>query len=212
MQSRLAAIVLRNANFANYIAKSRALRQGVASAAATVRTADPAIHFGEDAEAAAKAVTTRKSAPKTASSYENDPIVTPEPPHSSLKLESNPVTPPPNPSAQQKRSFSSEGGEKRKQREEDVEYFKHHKASPLSNLEFADTRKPIRRATDSTVDTKAVGYYGGGDEGVVVWRPEQLDTAEEALERAMSIWRENKMKGDPDSPHGRVLRELRGEL
>ncbi|CAK9145191.1 unnamed protein product [Ilex paraguariensis] len=53
-----------------------------------------------------------------------------------------------------------------------------------------------------------IGEAGGG---VIRWRPEQLDTAEEALRRAVEIWRQNVMRGDPDSPHGRVLRLLRGE-
>ncbi|KAJ8749439.1 hypothetical protein K2173_025483 [Erythroxylum novogranatense] len=95
----------------------------------------------------------------------------------------------------------------REQVEDNNEYYKHHKASPLSEIKVADTRKPITRATDGTAD--AVEYGLGKD--VVGWRPEQLDTAEEALERARRIWRENAMRGDPDSPHGRVLRVLRGE-
>ncbi|CAK9185808.1 unnamed protein product [Ilex paraguariensis] len=96
----------------------------------------------------------------------------------------------------------------RKQEEDDKEYFKHHKASPLSAVEVVDTRKPITRATDGTVESYGIGEAGGG---VIRWRPEQLDTAEEALRRAVEIWRQNVMRGDPDSPHGRVLRLLRGE-
>ena len=92
------------------------------------------------------------------------------------------------------------------QEEETRQYYRSHKASPLAEIEVADTRKPITRATD--------GYYGGGGGGgadVVLWRPEQLDTAEQALRRATEIWRRNAERGDPDSPHGRVLRALRGE-
>lgn len=88
--------------------------------------------------------------------------------------------------------------------EDEREYFKHHKASPLSELEFADSRKPITRATDGTADS-------GAGRDVIGWLPEQLDTAEEALRRATEIWRQNAMRGDPDAPHSRVLRELRGE-
>ncbi|KAJ4839176.1 hypothetical protein Tsubulata_032050 [Turnera subulata] len=86
--------------------------------------------------------------------------------------------------------------------ESDKDYFKHHKASPLSEIKIADTRKPISRATDQQVK---------GNETVIGWRPEQLDTAEESLQRATRIYKENAMRGDPDSPHGRVLRTLRGE-
>ena len=88
--------------------------------------------------------------------------------------------------------------------EDDRDSFKHHKASPLSKLDFVDSRKPITRATDGTADS-------GMGRDVIGWRPEQLDTAEEALRRATEIWRQNAMRGDPDSPHGRVLRALRGE-
>ncbi|CAL0311121.1 unnamed protein product [Lupinus luteus] len=84
--------------------------------------------------------------------------------------------------------------------EENKEYYKHHKASPLSEIEIADTRKPITRATDEAPSADVIG-----------WLPEQLDTAEEALRRGTEIWRENAMRGDPDAPHSRVLRTLRGE-
>ncbi|OIW13384.1 hypothetical protein TanjilG_16493 [Lupinus angustifolius] len=84
--------------------------------------------------------------------------------------------------------------------EDNREYYQHHKASPLSELEFADTRKPISRATDEPPSDDVIG-----------WLPEQLDTAEETLRRATEIWRENAMRGDPDAPHSRVLRNLRGE-
>ncbi|XP_057964314.1 uncharacterized protein LOC131155296 [Malania oleifera] len=131
------------------------------------------------------------------------------------------------PTALQKRSSSSieevncvgldgtpVGGERREvedgraDEEQMVEYYRQHKASPLSEIEVVDTRKPITQATDGT----AGDYEGRGEERVVGWRPEQLDTAEEALRRAMEIWRENAMRGDPDSPHGRVLRGLHGEV
>ena len=72
---------------------------------------------------------------------------------------------------------------------------------------MVDTRKPITRASDGTADSNNE-YFG--DE-VILWREEQLDTAEEALRRAMEIWKQSAVRGDPDSPHGRVLRALRGE-
>lgn len=86
-----------------------------------------------------------------------------------------------------------------------IEYFKHHKASPLSEIEVADTRKPITRATDGT----AGGYFGG--DSVITWRPEQFDTAEESLLRATKMWKESAARGVPEWPHSRRLRELRGE-
>ncbi|KAE9598234.1 hypothetical protein Lal_00003873 [Lupinus albus] len=84
--------------------------------------------------------------------------------------------------------------------EDNKDYYEHHKASPLSELEIADTRKPISRATDKTPSEDVIG-----------WLPEQLDTAEESLKRATEIWRQNAMRGDPDAPHSRVLRTLRDE-
>lgn len=90
----------------------------------------------------------------------------------------------------------------------DMEYYRRHKASPLSHVKFVDTRKPITRATSGTADS---GYYGGVPD-TVGWRPEQLDTAEEALLRAARIWKDSAMTGDPDSPQSRVLRALRGEV
>jgi len=38
-----------------------------------------------------------------------------------------------------------------------------------------------------------------------------METAEETLMRAAEMWRERAMRGDPDAPHSRVLRALRGE-
>lgn len=90
--------------------------------------------------------------------------------------------------------------------DDDREYFKHRKASPLSEIEFADTRKQITRATNGgTQSSFSIGYER--DE-VVMWSPEQLDTADDSLYRAVQIFRQNAAEGDPDSPHGRVLRAL----
>ncbi|CAN1196478.1 hypothetical protein LINPERHAP2_LOCUS43593, partial [Linum perenne] len=85
--------------------------------------------------------------------------------------------------------------------EDDKEYFEHHKASPLSEIEFADSRKPVTRATD--------GPVAAGNSDVVGWSPEQVVAAEETMERASRMFRERAARGDPDSPHGRALRSLR---
>ncbi|KAE8671278.1 GATA transcription factor 16-like isoform X1 [Hibiscus syriacus] len=162
--------------------------------------------------------------------YETDPLKQPKLPHeSSPRLKSSPVNHPVEPNVQQRRTNVSaaaieevscvgidgtplpeskerEQGEKREQTKDDKEYFKDHKASPLSEIEVADTRKPITRATDGTAtETK----QSGGD--VIGWKPEQLLTAEETLLRASEIWKENAMRGIPELPHSRRLRELRGE-
>lgn len=141
---------------------------------------------------------------------------------SSPKIESKGVNDRIEPNVQQKRRNSKasipavscaglDGGpwpddatDRRRQEDDNKEYFKHHKASPLSGLKMADTRKPITRATDGSSGGAAAG-------GVVVWLPEQLESAEDTLLRAMEIWKENAARGDPDSPHGKILRNLRGE-
>ncbi|XP_050203544.1 uncharacterized protein LOC126653651 [Mercurialis annua] len=159
---------------------------------------------------------------RVSSTKGSEPLTPPKPPYSSsYRLESTGVNNLFEPQIQQKRENSTSSlileetscagldgtpwPKENEQEDDEKEYYKHHKASPLSEIEIADTRKPITRATDG----------GAGDSGmgreVVGWLPEQLDTAEEALLRASRIWRENAMRGDPDSPHGRVLRTLRGE-
>lgn len=90
------------------------------------------------------------------------------------------------------------------QNQDNKEYYRHHKASPISEFEFADTRKPAERVMHGTVDAKQDG-------DVIGWLPEQLETAEETLLRAAEMWRQRAMRGDPDAPHSRVLRTLRGE-
>lgn len=91
-----------------------------------------------------------------------------------------------------------------KGKEDDKDYYKHHKASPLSEIEFVDSRKPISRASDKTADS-------GRGIDVIGWLPEQMESAEETLLRAAEMWRQRAMRGDPDAPHSRVLRALRGE-
>ena len=51
------------------------------------------------------------------------------------------------------REEATPGGEEfaaRKVREEGREYYRTHKPSPLAEVELADTRKPITRATDGS--------------------------------------------------------------
>ncbi|KAM5576070.1 hypothetical protein ABKV19_014808 [Rosa sericea] len=162
-----------------------------------------------------------------------EPLSPPKPPYAgSPRLESTGVNQQPlDPTFQQKRSLATVGGansledlscagldgspwpkdtekqqtDREEQQEDEQEYYKHHQASPLSEIKVADTRKPITRATDRTADARE--EYGAGRE-VIGWRPEQLDTAEEALLRAARIWKENAMRGDPDAPQSRVLRLL----
>ncbi|KAL3531513.1 hypothetical protein ACH5RR_010835 [Cinchona calisaya] len=202
------------------------------------RTADPAVHAVDPEEkndASEAASSTNQSEFKLKINKDEDPYVPPKSPYSSSpKIQS--TQQPQEPIKQQKRHSSStspcvteptkeevncagldgspwpeDNQDRRSQRDEqeadDKGYFRHHKASPLSELEMADTRKPITRATDGT----AGSYLGDYGSGVILWRPEQLDTAEDSLRRAMQIWKTNAMRGDPDSPHGRILRTLRGE-
>lgn len=163
-----------------------------------------------------------------------DALASPKPPHAtSPRLESTVLNQPLDATGQQKRSHGTtpsttssredvicvgldggpwpegreqEVGDKASQPADDKDHFKHHKASPLSEIEVADTRKPITRATDGTAD-----HSKGKD--VIGWGPEQLDTADEALSRATMIFTLNAMRAfpDPDAPHSRVLRSLRGE-
>ncbi|GKU86927.1 hypothetical protein SLEP1_g1391 [Rubroshorea leprosula] len=205
------------------------------------KTADPAIHYGELEAGPevhlCEPQGTEKSGAVKADHWERgtgtDPLVQPKAPlTSSPRLESTEVNHPSGHNLQQKRTAGSsvapleevscvgldgspwpkdkkeEQKSEREQTLDDREYYKHHKASPLSEIEVADTRKAITQATDGTAADPSV--YGGGRD-VMEWRPEQLDTAEEALKRAALIWKQNAMRGDPDSPHGSVLRELRGE-
>ncbi|XP_052191476.1 uncharacterized protein LOC127800730 [Diospyros lotus] len=232
MESRLAAITARMAlRFFTGVPRHQSLRRGLATVFPTRRTADP--HSGEpegiDAEEAKAEAAEKQTEQKP--SRENQPFVSPKPPYaSSPQLESTAVNQPLDPNTQQKRRQNTktaaeevscagldgtpwpddgETGLSREQEEDNKEYFSHHKASPLSEIEVADTRKPITKATDGTADSN-MGYFGGGGD-VVLWREEQLDSAEDSLRRAVEIWRQAAMRGDPDSPHGRVLRELRGE-
>ncbi|KAL6505055.1 hypothetical protein OROGR_024872 [Orobanche gracilis] len=216
------------------------LAQRLGCATTSGRPADPAVHAVDPDEVYPTEAIQDEKLRHLPPEHEprkddSDPYVPPETPISSApKIKSTGVVPLTDPVAQQKRRISAstvriedvscgaidvspwpEDGretDSRKQREEqhedDVEYFKHHKASPLSEIEIADTRKPITRATDGTAQNDSVGNEGTG---VLLWRPEQLDSAEDSLYRATEIFKWNAMRGDPDSPHGRVLRKLRRE-
>ena len=66
--------------------------------------------------------------------------------------------------------------EKKKADDENRAYFKDHKASPLSEIEIADTRLPISRVTD---EEKRDDIWGGEDRGYLI-----ENTVDEALQRA----------------------------
>ena len=89
-----------------------------------------------------------------------------------------------------RRVMSSEA---RKVREEDREYYRTHKPSPLAEVEFADTRKPITRATDRYADV-----------------PPRLveDTVDDSLARAEAMFREAASRGNPEWPHSRAFAEM----
>lgn len=213
-------------------------QQTLRFATSTGRTADPAVHSVEPEEVGAtEAIRDEKlrHLPDNKPSIENDTYIPPKSPiESSPKLEHQAVGPRKEPITQQKRRSSNSAAtlplddvscagvdgspwpaenrkdDGRQQMDDDVdddrEYFKHSKASPLSEIEFADTRKPITRETDGgTQSGFSIGYER--DE-VVMWIPEQLDTAEDSLCRAAQIFRQNAAEGDPYSPHGRVLRAI----
>lgn len=189
---------------------------------------------GDDLEESVKVAENEKKQPDIKSGIDKDPFGLPKSPiGSSQKIESTGVHQPIDPLTQQKRQKSSnatnetsikdvncagldgtpwpdESKSKGEKFEDDREYFSHHRPSPLAEIEMADTRKPITQATDAPADD-GIALYPAPWGGVMVWRPEQLDTAEEALLRAVEIWKENAMRGDPNSPQGRILRKLRGE-
>ncbi|KAK4357206.1 hypothetical protein RND71_022816 [Anisodus tanguticus] len=202
------------------------------------RTADPAVHSGplegDDLEESVKVAENERKQPNIKPG-KDDAFTQPKSPiGSSQKIESTGVHHPIDPLTQQKRQKSNisatnrssfkdincagldgtpwpdEAKDRRAQFEDDRAYFKHHKPSPLAEMEMADTRKPITQATDAPAGA-GIAFYSAPDGGVMVWRPEQLDTAEESLLRAVEIWKENAMRGNPDSPQGRILRRLRGE-
>ncbi|XP_042518544.1 uncharacterized protein LOC122092287 [Macadamia integrifolia] len=230
MKSKVAEATIRSGGLISILATKR-ISQWIRSASLTSRTTDPATHSEESAKAAAAAAAAEEELLQRELGEKSTKVKEENVPFSSGKipympqptLDSIPVEPPVKPINQQKRKSHTTssvdascvgvdgsplwklGGDGV---DEFVEYYKDHKPSPLSEVEFVDTRKPITRATDGTADS--VEYGRGAD--VIGWREEQLDTAEEALQRAVRIWKENAMRGDPDSPQSRALRALLGEL
>ncbi|KAL6339681.1 hypothetical protein AAG906_034766 [Vitis piasezkii] len=231
MQSRLAAKATTSYRVFS-LARNRAMPRGPASAPNNGRTADLEIYTADPGikedlvhpRDNDKIDDSQQRTEDVKPSQETVPFVPPKPPYAaSPRLETTGVNRPLDPITQQKRSISTdaicagvdgtllpnneEGEQRRREMEEEDyrAYYSHHKASPLSEIEVVDTRKPITRATDGT--------YGDheGDKVVIGWLPEQLDTAEEALQRANEIWKQSAMRGDPDSPQSRVLRALRGD-
>ena len=99
------------------------------------------------------------------------------------------------------REEATPGGEEfaaRKVREEDREYYRTHKPSPLAEVEFADTRKPITRATDGS----ATDRYADVPPRLVE------DTVDDSLARAEAMFREAASRGNPEWPHSRALAEM----
>ncbi|WVZ98609.1 hypothetical protein U9M48_044024 [Paspalum notatum var. saurae] len=93
------------------------------------------------------------------------------------------------------------GGEEsaaRKVREEDREYYRTQKPSPLAEVEFDDTRKPITRATDGG----AAGRYAEVTPGVVE------DRVDDSLARPEAMFMEAASRGNPEWPHSRALAEM----
>jgi hypothetical protein len=86
----------------------------------------------------------------------------------------------------------------RKVREEDREYYRTHKPSPLAEVEFADTRKPITRATDGSAADRYADAQGRTVE----------DTVDDSLARAEAMFREAAARGNPEWPHSRALAEM----
>ncbi|RCV14494.1 hypothetical protein SETIT_2G430700v2 [Setaria italica] len=107
----------------------------------------------------------------------------------------------PGAAARDAREEATPGGEEsaaRKVREEDREYYRTHKPSPLAEVEFADTRKPITRATDG----------GASDRDADVPARTVEDTVDDSLARAEAMFREAASRGNPEWPHSRALAEM----
>ncbi|KAK8936912.1 hypothetical protein KSP39_PZI012210 [Platanthera zijinensis] len=82
--------------------------------------------------------------------------------------------------------------------EDNRRYYEKHKPSPLSEVDLADTRKPISQATDRPRDDKV--------EYLLV-----RETLDDALRRAEELWWASKVRGgDPDSPQAKALTGMLG--
>ncbi|CAD6222567.1 unnamed protein product [Miscanthus lutarioriparius] len=86
----------------------------------------------------------------------------------------------------------------RKVREDDREYYRTHKPSPLAEVDFADTRKPITRATDGSATDRYADVPGRMVE----------DTVDDSLARAEAMFREAAARGNPEWPHSRALAQM----
>ncbi|XP_062190528.1 uncharacterized protein LOC133893517 [Phragmites australis] len=105
------------------------------------------------------------------------------------------------PAGRDSREEATPGGEEsaaRKVREEDKEYYRTHKPSPLAEVEFADTRKPITAATDGGAADRFADVPGRMEE----------DTVDASLARAEAMFREAASRGNPAWPHSRALAEM----
>ncbi|XP_008795769.2 uncharacterized protein LOC103711414 [Phoenix dactylifera] len=90
---------------------------------------------------------------------------------------------------------------KEEEEEEYAAYYKGHKPSPLSEIEFMDTRKPINQAWDGG----ARDDVGGGEGGRGLM---EEDTVDAALQRAEAMFQAARERGDPDSPQSRALARM----
>ncbi|KAL7112572.1 hypothetical protein ACP275_04G010400 [Erythranthe tilingii] len=191
MQSKLAATALNFSRIVLFGPKRLFLAQRLGCATTTGRTADPALHSVDPEDVypteAIEDDKLRHRPENKPSSNESDPYVPQKSPiDSAPKLESTGIGPRPNPIAQQKRRRSTanftkiddvscagidgspwpEEADRKTQREEQEadnrEYFKHHRASPLSEIEIADTRGMIAKASGGTAQNKTFGYEWSG--------------------------------------------------
>lgn len=189
------------------------------------KTADPAVHSQapQEEDAAEQEHSLQR---KYFQSTANEPVKTP-PFASSTKFESTVVGPTANPTFQQKRRWSHAAPEppslydvscvgadgspldgskaedmqwksRDEQVDEEREYYEHHKASPLSEIEFADTRTDGEKRED---------IWGGEGRGYLI-----RDTVDDSLRRAEAMFNAARETGDPCLPHSRALMRKIQEL
>uniref|UniRef100_A0A803LA54 Uncharacterized protein n=2 Tax=Chenopodium quinoa TaxID=63459 RepID=A0A803LA54_CHEQI len=119
---------------------------------------------GKDSEEAEK-FKAATAPPRTATNEPDPPVQPKSPISSSQKIGHTEVGHSSEPNTQQRRKMSNQPAQSdnedarkaqnRAQEEDNKNYFKDHKASPLSEVDFADTRKPVTQASDSPTS-----YYG----------------------------------------------------